>query len=123
MSDYLGKDMRKVKKDGGVGEEDESKALDKIVPLDEADISLMRNYGSGPYAKRIKAVEEKIQGTLKNIHALMGVKVSDEFPVFCFALKLTAFYFYFSLLPLLPRTRTPDWPSTASGTWWRTSRC
>lgn len=85
MSDYLGKDMRKVKKDGGgvgSGEDDDSKALDKIVPLDEADISLMRNYGSGPYAKRIKAVEEKIQGTLKSIHALMGVKVSS-FVLFC----------------------------------------
>ncbi|XP_017462538.1 PREDICTED: 26S protease regulatory subunit 7-like [Rhagoletis zephyria] len=72
MSDHLGKDMRKVKDDKGTDKEEKD-----IVPLDNADIQLLRSYGSGPYAKRIKAVEGRIASTLKSITGLMGVKDSD----------------------------------------------
>lgn len=71
MSDHLGKDMRKVKDDKGTDKEEKD-----IVPLDNADIQLLRSYGSGPYAKRIKAVEGRIASTLKSITGLMGVKVN-----------------------------------------------
>lgn len=74
MSDYLGDDMRKVKNSGDKDEEKEK----KLVPLDEADIQLLRSYGSGPYARRIKAAEEKIQTTMKNIKELIGVQVGES---------------------------------------------
>ena len=71
MSDFLGKDMRKVRKD----DKEKDKLEDDIVALDEADIQLLRTYGSGPYTRRIKKVEADIQATLKRVKELTGVKV------------------------------------------------
>ncbi|CAG9329325.1 unnamed protein product [Blepharisma stoltei] len=48
-----------------------------IKPLDEADISLMMRYGSGPYAKVIQSIESDITTKLKEIAATTGVKESD----------------------------------------------
>ncbi|CAG9316294.1 unnamed protein product [Blepharisma stoltei] len=48
-----------------------------IKPLDEADISLMMRYGSGPYAKVIQTIEADISTKLKEIAATTGVKESD----------------------------------------------
>lgn len=67
--DYLGKDMRRLRGD------DKEKKEDHIVALDEADIELLRTYGSGPYNRRIKLVEDKIQSTLKRVNELTGIKV------------------------------------------------
>lgn len=69
--DYLGKDMRRLRGD------DKEKKEDHIVALDEADIELLRTYGSGPYNRRIKLVEDKIQSTLKRVNELTGIKETD----------------------------------------------
>eukprot|EP00298_Acanthocystis_sp_HF-20_P014162 c20658_g1_i1.p1 GENE.c20658_g1_i1~~c20658_g1_i1.p1 ORF type:complete len:424 (-),score=200.46 c20658_g1_i1:7-1278(-) len=45
--------------------------------LDEADIALLKTYGVGPYAKKIKAVETDIEKLLKTIDEITGVKESD----------------------------------------------
>jgi 26S proteasome regulatory subunit T1 len=72
MSDYLGKDMRRVKR----GDEDE-KEEKEIKPLDEEDIALLKSYGAGPYDASIKKTEEKIQALLKSINEISGIKESD----------------------------------------------
>uniref|UniRef100_A0A6G1S982 26S proteasome regulatory subunit 7 n=1 Tax=Aceria tosichella TaxID=561515 RepID=A0A6G1S982_9ACAR len=71
MSDFLGKDMRRVKKD------DDEKEEKEIKPLDEEDIALLKSYGAGPYDASIKKTEEKIQSLLKSINEISGIKESD----------------------------------------------
>ena len=48
-----------------------------IVPLDEADIAILKSYGSGPYAGPIKSTEDDIAKLTKDINALKGIKESD----------------------------------------------
>ncbi|CAG2168942.1 unnamed protein product [Oppiella nova] len=72
MSDHLGKDMRKVKKE----EEDDKDKEKEIKTLDEADIALLKTYGSGQYSRSIKKVEDEIQSILKRVNELTGIKVS-----------------------------------------------
>ncbi|MPC12676.1 26S protease regulatory subunit 7 [Portunus trituberculatus] len=48
-----------------------------ISALDEADISLLKTYGQGPYTKVIKNIEEDIQKTVKKVNDLTGIKESD----------------------------------------------
>ncbi|KAK8378789.1 hypothetical protein O3P69_009483 [Scylla paramamosain] len=69
MPDHLGADMRKTNEDKS---EDEP-----IKALDEADISLLKTYGQGPYTKVIKNIEEDIQKTVKKVNDLTGIKESD----------------------------------------------
>jgi len=69
MSDYLGKDMRKVR------DNDNSSTKENVVALDEADIALLRTYGTSRYAQKIKKVEDSIQATLKRVNELTGIKV------------------------------------------------
>lgn len=68
--DYLGKDQRKTR-DEPVKEEKEIKALD------EAEIALLKSYGTGPYDKQLKKTEEDIQAILKRVNELAGIKESD----------------------------------------------
>merc|ERR1712179_674684 len=69
MPDHLGADMRKQK--------DEIVEDEPIKSLDEADISLLKAYGQGPYTKVIKNIEDDIQKTVKRVNDLTGIKESD----------------------------------------------
>ncbi|CAL8090756.1 unnamed protein product [Orchesella dallaii] len=73
MPDYLGDDMRKVKKGANDNEEEEK----EIRTLDEGDIALLKTYGQGPYSKQIKQVEDDIQAIIKRVNELSGIKESD----------------------------------------------
>ncbi|BGO97534.1 26S proteasome regulatory subunit 7-like protein [Rhodotorula toruloides] len=46
----------------------------KIDPLDDEDIQILRTYGQGPYAKRLKDVDAEIKEVQKRINDKMGVK-------------------------------------------------
>lgn len=50
---------------------------DKIVPLDEDDIQLLRTYGQGPYAASLKSIDAEIKDVEKRVNEKMGVKESD----------------------------------------------
>lgn len=67
--DHLGKDQRKVK--------DDKKEEIVIKALDEAEIALLKSYGTGPYDKQLKKTEEDIQKILKRVNELAGIKESD----------------------------------------------
>eukprot|EP00954_Amorphochlora_amoebiformis_P009479 737235-Amorphochlora_amoeboformis.AAC.1 len=56
---------------------DEEKNAKKLQPLDEDDIALLKTYGLGPYANRIKAIEADLKKIAKNINVLKGIKESD----------------------------------------------
>lgn len=45
--------------------------------LDDADISLLKTYGVGPYTRRIKNTEDSIQAVLKRVQKVIGIKESD----------------------------------------------
>ena len=51
---------------------------DKIKPLDEEDINLIKRYGMGPYAEGIKEMEEENIRLEKEVKMLSGVKESDS---------------------------------------------
>jgi len=68
--DYLGKDQRKTK-------DDKSKDEKPIKALDEAEIALLKSYGTGPYDKQLKKTEEDVQSILKRVNELAGIKESD----------------------------------------------
>ncbi|ESO08320.1 hypothetical protein HELRODRAFT_156580 [Helobdella robusta] len=70
MKDYLGKDQRKTVDDNN--EDDKP-----IQVLDEGDIALLKTYGVGMYYKSIKSTEDDIQGILKRVNELTGIKESD----------------------------------------------
>lgn len=67
--DHLGKDQRRVKED----------KKDEVVikALDEAEIALLKSYGTGPYDKQLKKTEDDIQKILKRVNELAGIKESD----------------------------------------------
>jgi 26S proteasome regulatory subunit T1 len=68
--DYLGKDQRKTK--------DEKPKDDKpIKALDEAEIALLKSYGTGPYDKQLKKNDDDVQAILKRVNELAGIKESD----------------------------------------------
>ncbi|KAG0657307.1 26S proteasome regulatory subunit 7 [Rhodotorula mucilaginosa] len=46
----------------------------KINPLDDEDIQILRTYGQGPYAGRLKEVENEMKEVQKRINDKMGVK-------------------------------------------------
>ncbi|KAH6918828.1 P-loop containing nucleoside triphosphate hydrolase protein [Coprinopsis sp. MPI-PUGE-AT-0042] len=50
---------------------------EKIVALDDSDIQILKTYGQGPYAKRLKDVEKDIKDVQKRINEKLGVKESD----------------------------------------------
>lgn len=45
--------------------------------LDEGDITILKRYGQGPYAEQLKNLETDIEGCLKRVNELCGVKESD----------------------------------------------
>ncbi|KAM0753635.1 26S proteasome subunit P45 [Meredithblackwellia eburnea MCA 4105] len=49
----------------------------KINPLDDEDIIILRNYGQGPYAKQLRAVENDLKELQKRVNEKMGVKELD----------------------------------------------
>ncbi|KAI0253911.1 hypothetical protein BJV78DRAFT_1298616 [Lactifluus subvellereus] len=50
---------------------------DKIVPLDESDIQILKTYGQGPYATQLKKTEADIKEVQKRINEKLGIKESD----------------------------------------------
>ena len=58
-------------------DDDKEKEKKEIIPLDEADIALLKSYGSGPYASSIKQTEEDIAKLTTDINSLKGIKESD----------------------------------------------
>jgi len=56
---------------------DEIKGKNGDNPLDEADISLLKTYGLGPYASMIKKAEEEIKRFQNTVKELIGIKESD----------------------------------------------
>lgn len=54
--------------------EDDSKAPP---PLDEGDIALLKTYGLGPYAAKLKKLEEEIKQHQNTVKELIGIKESD----------------------------------------------
>ena len=57
--------------------DDKDAAKKDIIPLDEADIAILKSYGSGPYASNIKSTEDDIAKLTKDINTLKGIKESD----------------------------------------------
>ncbi|KAG6841210.1 hypothetical protein C0991_000872 [Blastosporella zonata] len=55
----------------------DDKADEKIVALDDSDIQILKTYGQGPYAQRLKTVEGDIKDIQKRINETLGVKESD----------------------------------------------
>ncbi|KAJ7490034.1 P-loop containing nucleoside triphosphate hydrolase protein [Mycena galericulata] len=50
---------------------------EKIVALDDSDIQILKTYGQGPYAAKLKSVESDIKDVQKRINETLGVKESD----------------------------------------------
>lgn len=48
-----------------------------IRPLDQADIDILKHYGMGPYAAKIKDAEGDIKDILARVNTATGVKESD----------------------------------------------
>lgn len=55
-------------------DDDENK---EIKALDEGDINILKRYGMGPFAQKIKALEEENEKQLEKINELRGIKESD----------------------------------------------
>lgn len=66
---------KKNKKEDNEGEDSEEEK--EAIPLDQADIQLLMRYGKGPYADRIKAVEDELKSKTDDIIKLCGIKESD----------------------------------------------
>ena len=76
MPDHLGADQRRVK-------EDDKNNGKPIQALDEGDIALLKTYGQGAYAKKIKNCEDDIQKLLKSINDLTGLFACLKLMIFC----------------------------------------
>ncbi|TFK42821.1 hypothetical protein BDQ12DRAFT_696253 [Crucibulum laeve] len=55
----------------------DDKKEEKIVALDDSDIQILKTYGQGPYAAKLKDVEKDIKDIQKRINEKLGVKESD----------------------------------------------
>ncbi|KAJ7929363.1 P-loop containing nucleoside triphosphate hydrolase protein [Mycena leptocephala] len=55
----------------------DNKDDEKIVALDDSDIQILKTYGQGPYAGKLKTVESDIKDIQKRINETLGVKESD----------------------------------------------
>uniref|UniRef100_A0A8H7Y4D3 26S proteasome regulatory subunit 7 homolog n=1 Tax=Psilocybe cubensis TaxID=181762 RepID=A0A8H7Y4D3_PSICU len=55
----------------------DSKDDEKIVALDDSDIQILKTYGQGPYAKKIRDAEKDIKDIQARINEKLGVKESD----------------------------------------------
>ncbi|GAA98129.1 hypothetical protein E5Q_04812 [Mixia osmundae IAM 14324] len=59
------------------GKPDVDQPDDKIQSLDDDDIKILRTYGQGPYAMRLKAIDGDIKAIQKRVNEKMGVKETD----------------------------------------------
>ncbi|KAK6541028.1 26S proteasome regulatory subunit 7 [Orbilia ellipsospora] len=57
--------------------EDDEKPEDKIVPLSEDDIQVLKTYGAAPYATALKKLEKDIKELQTKVNEKIGVKESD----------------------------------------------
>ncbi|KAK9246534.1 P-loop containing nucleoside triphosphate hydrolase protein [Lipomyces tetrasporus] len=57
--------------------EDADKKEDKIVPLSEDDIAVLKTYGAAPYAAALKKLEKDIKDVQGRVNDKIGVKESD----------------------------------------------
>ncbi|ORZ31481.1 26S protease regulatory subunit 7 [Catenaria anguillulae PL171] len=55
----------------------EDRENDKVKALDENDIALLKTYGRGPYALRLKKIDQEIKDAQKRVNDKLGVKESD----------------------------------------------
>ncbi|KAJ3362752.1 26S proteasome regulatory subunit 7 [Allomyces javanicus] len=55
----------------------EEREAEKIQALDENDIALLKTYGRGPYATRLKKIDQEIKDAQKRVNEKIGVKESD----------------------------------------------
>ncbi|PHJ21915.1 26s proteasome regulatory subunit 7, partial [Cystoisospora suis] len=69
-------EKRKPKK-GVKDEDDDEEAKKKTVPLDDADINILKSYGLSPYATAIRRVDDDIKSLTERISKLCGVRESD----------------------------------------------
>ncbi|KAH8833500.1 P-loop containing nucleoside triphosphate hydrolase protein [Flagelloscypha sp. PMI_526] len=56
---------------------DSDKKEEKIIPLDDSDIQILKTYGQGPYAAALKKADQDIKDIQKRINEKLGVKESD----------------------------------------------
>eukprot|EP00922_Rhytidocystis_sp_ex-Travisia-forbesii_P018193 GHVS01027072.1.p1 GENE.GHVS01027072.1~~GHVS01027072.1.p1 ORF type:complete len:426 (-),score=72.91 GHVS01027072.1:149-1426(-) len=56
---------------------DEDMPEAETIPLDDADIDILKSYGLGPYAQSIKKVDADIKEMVTKINKLCGVRESD----------------------------------------------
>ncbi|CBZ56414.1 hypothetical protein NCLIV_068380 [Neospora caninum Liverpool] len=68
-----GSERPKVAKNGAQDDEEPK----KTIPLDEADINILKSYGLSPYAFAIKRLDTDIKGLSEKITKLCGVRESD----------------------------------------------
>mmetsp|Transcript_26508 Transcript_26508/g.49546 ORF Transcript_26508/g.49546 Transcript_26508/m.49546 type:complete len:438 (-) Transcript_26508:123-1436(-) len=61
----------------GTYDPEEEKNAKKLQPLDDDDIALLKTYGLGPYATKIKKLEADLKKVSKNVNVLKGIKESD----------------------------------------------
>jgi len=64
--------VKNENKDQGAGDEEP-----KVKALSEAEIALLKTYGMGPYATKIKQLENDLKDKLKKVNELSGIKESD----------------------------------------------
>ena len=65
----------KLTKDNN-NEADEAEQKD-VKALDEGDINILKRYGMGPYATKVKELEAENKEQIQNINKLVGIKESD----------------------------------------------
>lgn len=73
MPEFVEKESGKKNKAG----KDRKEGLATAKALDEDDITLMKTYGEGPFAKSIKNIEKDIEETQKRVNELIGIKDSE----------------------------------------------
>ena len=57
---------------------DEPEEDKKVIrALDKDDIALLKTYGLGPYASRIKGAEQSLKDVAKRVNDICGIKESD----------------------------------------------
>lgn len=56
---------------------DEDAAQEKIIPLSEGDIQVLKTYGTAPYGTALKNIEKDIKDMQARIQEKVGIKESD----------------------------------------------
>ena len=70
--------MREHKKSIAIAMADDPETKEeKIRVLDEDDIALLKTYGLGPYANKIKDVEKDLKDVSGRVNDICGIKESD----------------------------------------------